>query len=186
MSTEAKFFAIRCGINQAAHLQGIQGISKIIVVTDSIHAAKKIFDSSSHMLQKQAALILNDLRKFFTHHHENVIKFWECPSKSNWKLHKNIDIKTKSFNLTPLFLNKNSWDFSKKSECDDIINKWKMMFQASDLKGRNFLDLVNSDNNVLEPTYSKGGTWLQYFGHSNMLCARATRAITNHAPIGEY
>ena len=61
-----------------------------------------------------------------------------------------------------------------------------MTFQVSDLKGRNFLDLVGSDNNILEPTYCKGSTWLQFFGHSNMLCARATRAITNHALIGEY
>ena len=28
----------------------------------------------------------------------------------------------------------------------------------SDLKGRNFLELVDSDNNILEPIYSKGGT----------------------------
>ena len=34
------------------------------------------------------------------------------------------------------------------------------MFQVSDLKGRNFMDLVDSDNNVLEPAYSKSGTWL--------------------------
>ena len=46
-STEAEFFAIKCGINQATHLQGI---SKIIVVTDSIHAAKKIFNPSTHIL----------------------------------------------------------------------------------------------------------------------------------------
>ena len=57
------------------------------------------------------------------------------------------------------------------------------MFQASDLKERNFMDLVNSNNNILEPTYSKSSTWLQYFGHSNILCARAIRAITNYAPI---
>jgi len=61
-----------------------------------------------------------------------------------------------------------------------------MTFQASDLKDRHFLELVNSDNNILEPSYSKGGTWLKYFGHSNTLCARASRAITNHALIGEY
>jgi len=175
-----KLNSIRCGINQAAYLQNI---SKTIVVMDSIHVVKKIFNPSLNMLQKQAALILNNFRKFFNCHHENTIEFWECSSKSNWKLHKIVDIKTKSFNLTPLFQNKNSWDFSKKSECDGIINKWKMMFQALDLKERNFMDLVNSDNNVLEPTYSKGSTWLQYFGHSNMLCARAIRAITNHAPI---
>jgi len=61
-----------------------------------------------------------------------------------------------------------------------------MTFQASDQKGRNFLDLVDSNNKTLEPTYSKSGVWLQYIGHSNMLCARTARAITNRAPIGEY
>ena len=55
-----------------------------------------------------------------------------------------------------------------------------------DLKDGSFLDLVDSDNSILEPSYCKGSTWLKYFGHSNMLCTRATRAITNHAPIGEY
>ena len=48
------------------------------------------------------------------------------------------------------------------------------------------MNLVDSDNNVLEPTYSKDSTWLQYFGHLNTLCARAIRAIINYAPIGEY
>ena len=89
-----------------------------------------------------------------------MIEFWECPSKCKWNLHKHIDIEFKLFNLTPLFLNKNSWDFSKKSECDDIISNWKMTFQASDLKGNNFLELVNSDNKILEPMYSKDGIWL--------------------------
>jgi len=182
-STEVEFFAIRCSINQVLYLQNI---SKIIVVTNSIHVAKKIFDTSSDPLQKQAALILNDLRDFFNRHHENTIKFWECPSKCKWNLHKYVNIESKSFNLTLLFPNKNSWDFSKKYKCDDIISNWKMTFQASDLKGNNFLDLVNSNDKILEPRYSKGGTWLQYVGHSNMLCARATRVITNHAPISEY
>ena len=58
ISSKAEFFAIRCGINQATYLYGI---SKIIVITDSIHAVKKIFDLSSHPLQKHAAFILNVL-----------------------------------------------------------------------------------------------------------------------------
>jgi len=82
--------------------------------------------------------------------------------------------------------NKLSWDFSKKLESDNIINNWKITFQVSDLKERNFLELVDNDNNTLEPIYCKGSTWLQFFKHSNTLCARVTRAITNHAPIGEY
>ena len=42
-STEAKLFAIRYSINQAVNLPGI---SKIVVITNSLHTAKKIFDSS--------------------------------------------------------------------------------------------------------------------------------------------
>ena len=33
-----------------------------------------------------------------------------------------------------------------------------MTFQASDLKGNNFLELVDSDNKILEPLYSKDRT----------------------------
>ena len=79
ISSKAEFFAIRCGINQATYLYGI---SKIIVIMDSIHVVKKIFDLSSHLLQKYAAFILNNLREFFNCHQENMIKFWECSSKS--------------------------------------------------------------------------------------------------------
>ena len=60
------------------------------------------------------------------------------------------------------------------------------LFQASDSKGKHFLDLVDGDDNPIEPSYTRGGSWLKFFGHSNSLCARASRAITNHAPIGEY
>ena len=62
------------------------------------------------------------------------------------------------FNLTPLYPCKNSWDFSKKSESDDILNIWKMMFQASNLKGNQFLDLLDNNNNIIEPSYTKGGS----------------------------
>jgi len=62
-STEAELFTIRCGINQATiH----DDISKIIIVTDSIHAARKIFDLTSHPFQKYLAAILTELQAFFT------------------------------------------------------------------------------------------------------------------------
>ena len=61
-----------------------------------------------------------------------------------------------------------------------------MTFQASDEKRKQFLDLLDNDFNTIELAYTKGGPWLQDFNHSNLLCAHATRAITNHAPIGEY
>ena len=61
-----------------------------------------------------------------------------------------------------------------------------MTFQASDGKGKNFLNLVGNDYKDIELSYIKGGPWLQAFGHSNLLYTHAPRAITNHAPIGEY
>jgi len=45
ISTEAVLFAIRYSINQAVNLPGI---SKIVIITDSLYTAKKIFDSSIH------------------------------------------------------------------------------------------------------------------------------------------
>ena len=61
-----------------------------------------------------------------------------------------------------------------------------MTFQALDQKGQQFLELVDNKNNPIEPSYINGGSWLKFLGHSNLLCARVTRTIVNHAPIGEY
>jgi len=61
-----------------------------------------------------------------------------------------------------------------------------MTFQALNGKGNQFLDLLDDNYCFIEPSYIKGGSWLQLFGHSNLLCVCALRAITNHTPIGEY
>ena len=182
-STEAELFTIRCSINQACIKENI---SKIIIITDSIHVAKKIFDSKLHPFQTHTLAILSELCCFFNINQENSIEFWECPSCLKWRFHHEVDKDSKSFNPTPSFPCKISWDYCKKTDSNDIINQWKMTFQASDRKGNHFLDLVDDNLNIIEPAYTKGGPWLQVFGHSNLLCARATRAITNHAPIGEY
>jgi len=130
--------------------------------------------------------ILYELQKFFALNQDNSIEFWECSSRCNWSLHKVVDKETKSFNPSPLFLYKSSWDYSWKKECDELSNTWKMTFQASDLKEWHFLDLYDDDNNSIEPSNIKGSSWLKYFSYSNSLCARAIRVIMNHVPIGKY
>ena len=182
-TTEAELFAIRYGINQACSLNNI---SKIIVVTDSIHVAKKIFDSNVYPFQIHSAAILSELQKFFNSNELNSIEFWECPSKIKWRFHDDVDKDSKSFSVIPFFPSKISWDYCKKSDCDEINKLWKITFQASDGRGNHFLDLLDDDLNAIEPHQVKGGPWLQLFGHSNLLCARAMRAITNHTSIGEY
>ena len=104
-SSEAKLFAIRCGINQASNQDGI---SKIIIITDSIHVAKKIFNLSSHPLQIYSVAILTKLCQFFLQHYNNFIKFWECPSHLNWSPQKMVNKETKAFNPMLLFPSKTS------------------------------------------------------------------------------
>jgi len=58
ISTEAELFAIRCGINQAMNSENI---SRIIVIMDSLHAGKKIFDPSLHPFQPHSTFVLNEL-----------------------------------------------------------------------------------------------------------------------------
>ena len=91
-SIEAELFAIRCGINQAC---STENISKIIVVTDFIHAARKIFDDKSNPYQIHSTAVLQELRHFFSAGQENFIEFWECPSCLRWILHKSVDKESK-------------------------------------------------------------------------------------------
>ena len=97
---EVELFTIRCGINQACIKENM---SKIIIVTNSIHAVKKIFDSKSHPFQSHTMAILNKLQNFFIKDHENSIEFWECPSHLKWRFHKDVDKDCKSFNPTPSY-----------------------------------------------------------------------------------
>ena len=182
-SIEAELFTIRCGINQACSKDNV---SKIVIVIDSIHATKIIFDSKPYLYQSHTAVILSKLQGFFNTNCDNSIDFWKCPSHLKWRFHHNVDKDSKLFHPTPTYPCKISWDYCKKMDSDDIINQWKMMFQASDGKGKQFLDLLDDDLNTIEPSYTKDGLWLKVFGHSNSLCAHATRAITNHGPTGKY
>ena len=77
-STEAKLFTIRCGVNQAI---SISNIKHIVVITDSLYAAKKIFDSLMHSYQIHSTAISQELRDFFKKDGNNHIDFWDCLSK---------------------------------------------------------------------------------------------------------
>ena len=183
MNTKAKLFAIRYSINQASNKENI---SKIIITTNSIDMAKKIFDSLSHLFQVHTVAILSNLHQFFTNNQNNLIEFWKCPSRLNQNLHKAVNKDSKTFNPLPIYPCKMLWDYSRKIKCDNILNTWKMTFQASDGKGRQFLNLLDDNFNVIEPSYAKEDPWLQLFRYSNSLCTYAMRAIINHALIGEY
>ena len=66
------------------------------------------------------------------------------------------------------------------------LDTWRTAFNCLTVQGHYFLTLRGKNCKPLQPSYSKGGSWLTHFGQLVTLCARATRAILNHAPIGEY
>ena len=93
------------------------------------------------------------MRSFFNKQPSNVIELWDCPSDAKWSLHAAVDNDTKKFNLIPISPSKTLWDFSEKEECDNIIRNWQMTFQASDLRGKQFLDLLDDNFHSIEPSY---------------------------------
>ena len=57
----------------------------------------------------------------------------------------------------------------QKEKCDNIIKEWCTTLKTSNLKRRNFLNLLNNNLLVIELFYKKGGPWIKQFGFSNLL-----------------
>jgi len=70
--SEAKLFTIRCGINHATQLQDVL---YIVVITNAIPVAKRIFDSKIHPQQLHSIAISKDLKAFSKKNLNNSIKF---------------------------------------------------------------------------------------------------------------
>jgi len=153
--TEAKLFTIRCDINQVV---SITNINHIVVITDSFHAAKKIFDSLLYSYQIHSAAISQKLRGFFLKDINNCIEFWDYSSKQNWPLHLLVNKDSKSFDSVPIFPWKLSWDYCKKQECNSILSQCKMSFQLLDFKEKNFLKLLNSNLKPIKPLAIRGSS----------------------------
>jgi len=92
-TAEAELFAIRCGINQVV---ADPCIKYVVVITNSLHIARKIFDSSTHPYQIYSAAISTELREFFSKDFMNCIEFWDCSSKQQWTLHQMVDKEIKN------------------------------------------------------------------------------------------
>ena len=75
---------------------------------------------------------------------------------------------------------------SKKKECNLILESWQKLFKDSKKKGQLFLEFKDDNEKVIKPMYAKGGSWLPHIGVLNSVCAKFTRMMLGHAPIGEY
>jgi len=159
---------------------------QILVITDSLKAGKKIISSSNQYLQKSIIPIAKKIQIFLSKDRCNAIHFWHCPNKLEWPRHTLVNKEAKSSHIPPTLPEKNSFLFSKKIECDLSLVSWQKSFKDSKKKGQLFLEFKDDNEKVIKPTYAKGGLWLTHIGIFNSVCARFTRIMLGHAPIGEY
>jgi len=103
--------------------------------------------------------ISKDLREFFSKYKENTIEVLDY-SNDKWHIHTAVDKETRKFNLVSLYSSKELWDYSKEEECNIIIREWCLIFKLSNFKRRDFLLLLNNNLSEIEPTYTKGDSWL--------------------------
>jgi len=182
-SIEAELMAIRLGLIPTMEEENVHNI---IVITDSIAAAKKVFESKTDPLQNMFILVTLAIDSFFRKDGRNKIQFWFCPSKAKWPKHKLVDDQVKADKCASIFPSKESHLFNKKKECDNILSEWQDSFMSNPKRGQLFLDFEDKNQKVINPTYAKGGSWLPSIGFTNSLCARFTHMTTGHTPIGEY
>lgn len=70
--TEAKLFAIRCRIDLVRKLYKAL---KVVIITNTIPAIKKIFDTLAYLYQLHLIIISKNLREFFNKNPNNLISF---------------------------------------------------------------------------------------------------------------
>jgi len=124
--------AIHTGLTPAMEMDGVHDI---MVITDSITAAKKILESKVNPLQNMFIPLASAIKTFLSKDSRNKIRFWYCPSKAEWPRHKLIDDQVKASSCTSTFPSKESHLFSHKKECNNTLCKWQTYFTKSLKKG---------------------------------------------------
>ena len=123
---------------------------------------------------------------WFTNHPDCSIHFWDCPSKAQWSLHFLAHEDATSTKIAAGHYPATSLDALQSKSAAACLDTWRTSFARPLSQGRYFLPLKGGIKNLLQLSYAKGGGWLPFIGELVILCARATRAILNHAPIGEF
>ena len=139
-----------------------------------------------HPGQAYSLAVCSILRLFFSQGHGYRIDFWDYLNKAKWSLHQlvyNDVTNTRAFARPHLAT---SINFLCSKSVISYLDTWRTSFNYPTVQGQHFLPLRDRNQQFLQPSYSKGGSWLPHIGQSVTLCARVTRAILNHALIGEY
>ena len=167
---DAELFAIQLGVVKATSFD----VKCIVIITDSLTAARRAVDASVHSGQAHSLAIVQALRGFFTNHLDCSIHFWDCPSKAQWSLHFLAHEDATSTKIAAGRYLVTSLDALRSKSAAACLDAWRTSFARPSSQGHHFLPLKGGIKNLLQPSYAKGGGWLPFIGESVTLCARAT------------
>jgi len=80
---DTELFAIRLSVVKATSFD----VKRIVIITDSLTAARRAVDASVYSGQAHSLAIVQAPKGFFTNYPDRSIHFWDCPSKAQWSLH---------------------------------------------------------------------------------------------------
>jgi len=136
---------IRLGVVKATSFD----VKRIIIITDSLTAARRAVDASIHSGQAHSLAIVQALRGFFTNHPNRSIHFWDCPSKAQWSLyflaHEDATSTKIAAGCHPATL----LDALRSKSAAACLDAWKTSFTHPSSQGRHFLSLKGGIKNLL-------------------------------------
>ncbi|KJA20098.1 hypothetical protein HYPSUDRAFT_142665 [Hypholoma sublateritium FD-334 SS-4] len=184
LAAEAELSAICFAVVRATQ---VPGCTRIVIFMDHIASAKKALDASIHSGQGHSLVVCRTLLVWLDTNPLNILKFYNCPSKAEWDVHYEVHQFLKGLPPVPGLWPRMTLDSLRKYATDRCNAEWgQLFFRNPTFAGQQFLQLLNLDDNLIKPSYLKGGSWIPVAKASTSLVSRMTQPILGHAPISEY
>jgi len=142
---DAELFAIQLGAVKATSFD----VKRIVIITDSLTAARRAVDASIHSGQAHSLTIVQALRGFFTNHPDRSIHFWDCSGKAQWSLHFLAHEDTTSTKIAAGHHLATSLDTLQSKSAAAYLGAWRTSFARPSSQGCHFLPLKGGIKNLL-------------------------------------
>jgi hypothetical protein len=183
-ASDAELFAIHLGFLRCLRLENVE---TILVFTDSVASAHTCVDPSTHSGQSHSLAVIQALIPWLEADPLCKIQFWYVPSQARWDNHGEVHkyVTSTMGKVAVIHATCTTLNFCREKSSAQNLDWWDM-FNNPKYCGSNFLHLWGKKGKMPWPSSHKGGKWLQAFGLDVQLCAHASQAILNHAPIEAY
>ena len=159
-ASDAELFAIRLGVSKATSID----IEHIILITDSLGSARRSVDPSVHSGQAHSLAVCSAFRSFFCSSSSYRIEVWDCPSNTEWSLHQMVHNNVTNTRMATELHPATSLDALCSKSILLCLDTWRTTFNHPTVQRCHFLTLRGKNHKLLQPSYSKGGSWLTHIG----------------------